>query len=290
MKVVLFCGGLGMRLREHSEAIPKPMVNVGYRPIIWHLIKYYAHFGHREFILCLGWKADYVKNYFLNYSECVSNDFTLHGDRVELHGQDIQDWSITFVDTGLNAVVGERLQKVRPYLRGEERFLANYADGLSDVDLNQIIERHDEADAIATCLCVKPTQSFHLIDSDENGMAKSVTPVSQTEQWMNGGFFVLNQEIFDYMRPGEDLACQPFERLIAKQKLACFEYQGFWGCMDTYKEKQALDQLFDDGNPPWQIWGSADNAADANSVNAEVTPSTTSDANHSDHARPPRPR
>ena len=114
MKVVLFCGGLGMRLREHSDAIPKPMVNVGYRPIIWHLMKYYAHFGHRDFILCLGWKGDYVKDYFLNYSECVSNDFTLQGNSVKLHNQDLSDWTITFVDTGQNACVGERLKKVQP--------------------------------------------------------------------------------------------------------------------------------------------------------------------------------
>ena len=243
MKVVLFCGGLGMRLRDHSDAIPKPMVNVGYRPILWHLMKYYSHFGHNEFILALGWKADYIKNYFLNYNECISNDFTLHGDRVEMHGQDAQDWSITFVDTGLNAVVGERLRRVQPYLRGEERFLANYADGLSDVHLPDIISRHENSNAIATCMCVKPTQSFHLIDSDENEMARKITPVAETEQWMNGGFFVLNQEIFDYMKPGEDLACQPFERLIEMRKLACHNYRGFWGCMDTFKEKTSIGWL-----------------------------------------------
>ena len=257
MKVVLFCGGLGMRLREHSEAIPKPMVHVGYRPIVWHLMKYYAHFGHKEFILCLGWKADYVKNYFLNYNECVSNDFTLRGSQVELHSQDTEDWSITFVDTGLDAVVGERLQRVKPFLRGEERFLANYADGLSDLPLPNLIEQHKASNAIATCLCVKPTQSFHLVDADEQGMATQITPVSQTEQWMNGGFFVLNQEIFDYMNPGEDLACQPFQRLIAERKLACHKYRGFWGCMDTYKEKQELDLLFAEGNPPWEVWDRA---------------------------------
>lgn len=254
MKVVLFCGGLGMRLREHSEAIPKPMVHVGYRPILWHLMKYYAHFGHRDFILCLGWRADYVKNYFLNYDECASNDFTLHGDHVQLHNQDIQDWKITFVDTGQDAVVGERLRRIRPYLDGEERFLANYSDGLSDVYLPAMIEHHCHRNAVATCLCVKPTQTFHLLDTDEQGMASAITPVSQTRQWMNGGFFVLDQAIFDYIRPGEDLACEPFQRLIAARRLACYTYDGFWGCMDTYKEKQALDEMYQQGDTPWELW------------------------------------
>lgn len=254
MKVVLFCGGLGMRLREHSDAIPKPMVNVGYRPILWHLMKYYAHFGHRDFILCLGWKADYVKDYFLSYSECVSNDFTLASGDVQLHSQDIQDWNITFVDTGQSAVVGERLQMVRPYLDGEKRFLANYSDGLSDVSLPSMIEQHESSGAVATCLCVKPTQTFHLLETGDDGMAKRITPVSATKEWMNGGFFVLEQEIFDYMRPGEDLACEPFQRLIQERRLACHTYEGFWGCMDTYKEKQALDEMFSRGNTPWQIW------------------------------------
>lgn len=262
MKVVLFCGGLGMRLREHSESIPKPMVQVGYRPILWHLMKYYAHFGHKDFILCLGWKGDYIKDYFLNYNECVSNDFTLRGDRVDMHSTDMHDWSITFVDTGQNAVVGERLQRVKAHLRGEETFLANYADGLSDVHLPDIIERHQQSKAVATCLCVKPTQSFHLIDSDEDGVASRITAVSETEQWMNGGFFVLNQEIFDDMNPGEDLACEPFQRLIAKQKLACHNYRGFWGCMDTYKEKQTLDDMFAKGDTPWELWN-APNCSDA---------------------------
>ena len=257
MKVVLFCGGLGMRLREHSEAIPKPMVPVGPRPILWHLMKYYAHHGHKDFILCLGWNADYIKNYFLNYNECVSNDFTLNGSEITLHGHDMQDWSITFVDTGQTSVVGERLLKVRPFLRGERRFLANYADGLSDVCLNDMITNHIHKDAIASCLCVKPTQSFHLLDVNE-GRGTDIRPVSQIDSWMNGGFFVLNSEIFDYIEPGEDLACQPFQRLIGERKLACYTYNGFWGCMDTYKEKNDLDKMFYSDSIPWQVWGRKD--------------------------------
>jgi glucose-1-phosphate cytidylyltransferase len=217
-------------------------------------MKYYAHFGHNEFILCLGYRADYIKDYFLSYSECASNDFTLSKGKIELHSSDIEDWSITFVDTGLDTVVGERLQRVKELVSDEERFLANYADGLSDVDLNRMIEHHEGSDAVATCLAVKPTQSFHLLSSSDDGMAESITPVSKVDQWMNGGFFVLNREIFDFMQPGEDLACEPFQRLIQQRKLACYNYEGFWGCMDTYKEKQMLDDMMMRGEPPWQLW------------------------------------
>ena len=141
MKVVLFCGGQGLRLRETHDALPKPMTAVGYRPILWHLMKYYAHFGHKDFILCLGYRADVIKNYFLNYNEAISNDFVLTGGgaEVELLASDINDWRITFVDTGMTASVGERLRAVRPYLEGEDMFLANYADGLSDLDLDKYV-------------------------------------------------------------------------------------------------------------------------------------------------------
>ena len=141
MKVVLFCGGQGMRMREHSETLPKPMATIGYRPILWHLMKYYAHYGHKDFILCLGWQGNVIKDYFLNYNECVSNDFTLReGGNVELANSDIHDWNITFVDTGLTANIGQRLKAVEPYLEDEEVFLANYSDGLSDLDLGLMVD------------------------------------------------------------------------------------------------------------------------------------------------------
>lgn len=242
MKVVLFCGGQGMRLREHSAGIPKPMVPVGDRPILWHLMRYYAHYGHTDFVLCLGWNGDYIRDYFRDLSD---------EDK-----QISRDWTIACVDTGLDSPVGQRLRKVQPLLGDEPTFLANYADGLSDVDLAAIIEHHRSVSAEATCLCVKPTQSFHLVDSVD-GLAVGIKPVSQTTQWMNGGFFVFEQEIFDVIKDGEDLATEPFERLINARKLACFDYRGFWGCMDTYKEKQALDDMFHRGDTPWAVWESS---------------------------------
>jgi glucose-1-phosphate cytidylyltransferase len=255
MKVVLFCGGMGMRLREYSESIPKPMVPIGSRPILWHLMKYYAHFGHKDFILCLGWKGDAIKDYFLNYDECVSNDFVMRkGGEIDLLGSDIHDWTITFVETGLQSNVGERLRLVEPYLQGEDVFLANYSDGLTDMHLPTLIDYFYERGSIGSCLGVRPNQTFHLVDSDENGLVTDLTPVTRAELWMNGGFFVFSNEIFRFMREGEELVLEPFQRLMAQKKLSILQYEGFWSCMDTYKEKQRLDDLYAPGDTPWQVW------------------------------------
>ena len=259
MKVVLFCGGLGTRLREYSETIPKPMVEIGYRPIIWHLMRYYAHFGHKEFILCLGYKGDYIKNYFLNYNECLSNNFTLSngGKRIELHTTDIDDWKITFVDTGLDVNIGERLVAVKPYLEGEDVFLANYSDGLSDLDLNLYLEYFHQQDKIASFLAVQPSQSFHVVSlENEDGIVKNIQSVKHSDLWINGGFFALRQEIFDYITPGEELVLEPFQRLIQQKQLAAYRNPGFWACMDTLKEKMLFDDMYAKGKTPWTLWES----------------------------------
>jgi glucose-1-phosphate cytidylyltransferase len=255
MKVVLFCGGLGLRLRDYSESIPKPMVTIGPRPILWQLMKYYAHFGHKDFILCLGWKGNAIKDYFLNYDECASNNFVLRkGSRVDLLGSDIQDWTITFVDTGLTSNIGQRLKAVEPYLQGEDVFLANYSDALTDLHLPGLIDYFHQRDSIATCLGVKPRQSFHLVDSDGDGLVTGLTPIAESGLWMNGGFFALRSEIFQYIKDGEELVIEPFQRLMALKKLSILHYDGFWGCMDTYKEKQLLDDMYQSGRRPWEVW------------------------------------
>ena len=259
MKVVLFCGGFGMRLREYSDAIPKPMVPIGYRPILWHIMKYYAHFGHKDFILCLGWKADVFKQYFLNYDECGSNDFVLSrgGRDVQLLASDIEDWRITFVDTGVNANIGQRLKAVEPHVRGEPTFLANYADGLSDVHLPSLIRFHEERKSVATFAAVRPTQSFHAVHMDGAGSVQNITAINQADVWMNAGFFVLDHAIFDYMEAGDELVVQPFQRLINEGRLASMKHEGFYGCMDTFKEKQTLDEMWSKGQRPWALWEKA---------------------------------
>lgn len=256
MKVVLFCGGFGMRIKEFSEAIPKPLVNIGYRPILWHVMKYYAHYGHKDFILCLGYKADAIKQYFLNYNECLTNDFVLAdgGKQVTLLNSDIHDWRITFVDTGITSNVGQRLKLVEPYLKNEEMFLANYTDGLSDLPLPDYIDHFQRRNKLAGFVCVKPSQSFHVVTMEDGDLVSDIRHVEHSGVRMNGGFFILRNEIFRYMRPGEELVVEPFQRLIPERQLLAYNYDGFWACMDTFKEKQQLEDLYARGDAPWEVW------------------------------------
>jgi glucose-1-phosphate cytidylyltransferase len=259
VKVVIFCGGLGMRLREYSENIPKPMVPVGYRPILWHVMRYYAHFGHKDFILCLGYKGDTIKKYFLEYDETQSNNFVLSqgGKQIDLLASDIHDWKITFVDTGINSNIGMRLKAVQPFVAGEEMFLANYSDGLSDLPLPDEIERFRKTNAVSCFVGVVPTQSFHLVKVEESGMVKSIQHVKDVGMRVNGGYFVMRQEIFDWMKPGEELVQEPFQRMAEAGRLMSYSYDGFWACMDTFKDKQLLEDLYSQGRVPWEVWKTA---------------------------------
>jgi glucose-1-phosphate cytidylyltransferase len=256
MKVVLFCGGLGMRLRDYSESIPKPLVHVGYRPILWHVMRYYAHFGHKDFILCLGYKADSIKQYFLKYDETISNDFVMSegGRKVDLLASDIHDWKITFVDTGLNSNIGMRLKAVEPFLKGEDMFLANYSDGVSDLPLPAMIDAFRRQDAVACFAGVAPTQSFHLVRVEDGGRVKSIQHVKNVGMRVNGGFFVFRKQIFDWMKAGEELVEEPFRRLAEAGKLLAYPYDGFWACLDTFKDKQLLEDLYSRGQVPWEVW------------------------------------
>ncbi|MEL6443714.1 MAG: glucose-1-phosphate cytidylyltransferase [Bacteroidota bacterium] len=256
MKVVLFCGGQGMRIREYSGGLPKPMVRVGYRPILWHIMKFYAHYGHTDFILCLGHQGDKIKEYFLNYDECVSNDFVLSkgGRQVDLIQSDIHDWTITFVDTGLDACVGERLMAVKPYLEGEDYFLANYADGVSDVPLPKMIDFARAHGKAACFLGVQPNYTSHVVATKPDGTVSAIQHVSDVGLRINGGFFVLRTDVFDYMEPGDELVEAPFRRMIEAGQLASYVYDGFWACMDTFKEKQMLEEIQRQGDAPWEVW------------------------------------
>ncbi len=256
MKVVLFCGGLGLRLRDYAEHIPKPMAAIGYRPILWHVMKYFAHFGHRDFILCLGYRGDVIKQYFLNYSECISNDFVLSngGKTLQLVNSDIGDWNITFADTGLRSNIGERLLAAEKYLGGEDVFLANYSDGLTDLNFYRYLEYARSLDKVATFLSVKPSLSYHIARTDGTGLVTNIDEVARCGIRINAGFFVLKREIFNFLGSGEELVIEPFQRLIRERQLAAYEYNGFFAAMDTFKDKQLLDDLYEGGHAPWEVW------------------------------------
>jgi glucose-1-phosphate cytidylyltransferase len=256
MKVVLFCGGLGTRLREFSETIPKPLIPIGYRPLLWHLMRYYAHYGHDEFILCLGYRADLIKEYFLGYNEAIYADITVRngGQLVEFLEPEEQNWSVTLVDTGMNSNIGQRLMAVAPLLDGEETFLANYSDGLSDLDLPGHVDEFVASDAIASFLSVRPSHSFHTVEAKPDGTVTQIVPAAQGDLWINGGFFVLRKEIFDYMESGDELVEKPFRRLLDEGRLHTRRHGGFWACVDTYKEKVAFESMYSEGNTPWMVW------------------------------------
>jgi glucose-1-phosphate cytidylyltransferase len=259
MKVVIFCGGYGIRLREYGAA-PKPMVPVGPRPILWHVMRYYAHFGHRDFVLCLGYGARSIKEYFLRYREASSNDFVFSagGHSLELDRTDIQDWQITFLDTGLNANIGTRLRAARKHLNGEPMFLASYGDCLTDAPMDDLVADFSRRDATAGFLSVRPTSYFHVVRSDPAGTIEAIESVQDAGIRINGGFFILRQEIFDDVHPGEELVVEPFQRLISDRRLVAYPWDGFWATMDTLKEMQQLEELYQTGRPPWAVWQSGE--------------------------------
>ena len=268
MKVVLFCGGLGMRIRDFSEHIPKPMVPIGYRPILWHVMKYYAYYGHTDFILCLGFGADAIKNYFLSYNECLSNDFVLSsgGKKLELLHSDIHDWRITFVDTGTTANIGQRLKAVEKYLADEDVFLANYADGLTDLPLDAQLSDFQRSGKIASFACVRPNLSCHFISVGDNGLVESITDVQQANLRINGGYFIFRRSILEQLKDGEELLHEPFQRLLRAQQLVAYQYDGFWACMDTFKDKQLLDERYARGDAPWELWKGTSQGANGNGI------------------------
>jgi glucose-1-phosphate cytidylyltransferase len=264
MKVVLFCGGAGMRLRGYSEDVPKPMVTIGSRPVLWHVMKYYAHFGHKDFILCLGYKASAIKNYFLEYEESVSNDFVFSqgGRKLEFMQRDIDDWKITFVDTGLHTSIADRLRLVEQFLEGEKMFLANYSDGLTDFYLPKMIEEFSRRDNYASFLSVQPrSSSLDTVQMNEDGSVRSIKCMKDSNIWVNGGYFVLRNDVFRYIKPGEELVYEPFSRMISEGKVCSHRYEGFWQCMDTFRDKQILDELEASGKAPWCLWRNGHPAA-----------------------------
>jgi glucose-1-phosphate cytidylyltransferase len=256
MKVVLFCGGFGVRMREASDQVPKALIPVGQEPIILHIMKYYAHYGHDEFILCLGYKGDVIRSYFVDGRDDLLDGLVLAHDGWapdELLRQ-ARDWKITFVETGLQANIGGRLRAVRDYIGNDELFLANYSDTLTDAPLPAMIAGVEEQDAVASFLAVRPTYTFHVARFEQGHRVRDLQSVSEADIWINGGYFVLRRDIFDYMQPGDELVEAPFRRLIAEDKLLGYRHKGFWAPMDTLKDRQDLNKLFESGKRPWAVW------------------------------------
>jgi len=255
MKVVLFCGGLGTRIRDYSESIPKPMIPVGHQPILLHIMQYYSQYGHRDFILCLGYKANVIKDYFLNYRATTTSDCIISnsGTSVEILGEPPPDWRITLIDTGIWRNIGERLLAVKELVADEDIFLANYSDGLTDAPLPNMIERFKNSDAVGLFIAVRPPFNFHLVDFDDSGAVRKFLTTQQSDVWINGGYFIFRNTIFDYIRDGEELVLEPFNRLILESQLTAYKYEGFWRAMDTLRDKQVLEEMIERGEVPWRL-------------------------------------
>lgn len=251
MKVVIFCGGYGLRLRDHEPRIPKPVVPLGEEPLVLHVMRYYAHFGHNDFILCLGYKGDVVRS-------ALEEALYAHvsGRTPELDGtaQDISRWTVEFVDTGLDATMADRLVAVRPYLDPGETFMANYSDSLADADLPRLLAEHRNSGAVASFMAVRPHLSLHHVEVDPiTGQVASIRGIRDALR-INGGFFTLQPQIFDYIEPGDELVEQPFARLIEAGLLHGHMYDGFWSTIDTFKDHMRLSTLLTQGPGPWQVW------------------------------------
>jgi glucose-1-phosphate cytidylyltransferase len=242
LRVVLFCGGRGLRLSEGAESTPKPMVPIGGQPILWHIMRYYAHYGHADFVLCLGHRAGVIEEYVRR--ELLFRPAHTNGGR----------WKVTFVDTGPDSTIAERLLAVRDHVADEELFLANYGDNLTDAPLPSVVSALVERDKVATFLCVRPNYTFNVVTTGEGGRVEGIYDIAQSGIWINGGYFVFRRSIFDYIHAGDELVEEPFRRLIAADQLLAYPYEGFWAPMDTLKDKERLEALVGSTAAPWSVW------------------------------------
>lgn len=257
MKVVILCGGKGTRLREQTEVLPKPLVEIGGRPILWHIMKYYSSQGFNDFVLCLGYLGEKIKQFFLDYDGWRHHDFQLTlGAPLEERVRPLthpERWTIAFADTGLETNTGGRIKRIARYLEGQP-FLATYGDGLTDMNLQKLIAFHRHQRRIATLTAVNPSSSFGLVNLDDDGLVRGFREKPRIDDWINGGFFVFEPEIFDYLEDDSVLEREPFERLALDGQLAAYRHCGFWQCMDTYKDTLDLDGRWRGGEPPWRVW------------------------------------
>lgn len=255
MKVVLLAGGLGTRMREETEYKPKPMVEIGGRPVLWHLMKSFSHFGLNEFVVCTGYRGDVIKDYFLNY-DARMNDFTAHlgpASRIEMHGiHNEVELRVTVADTGSNTMTGGRVKRIQKYVEG--RFIVTYGDGLADVDITKLLKFHESHGKLATVTTVRPLSRFGVMDLDATGKVERFREKPQTDDYVNAGFFVFESEVFDYLDEDCVLEQAPLEKLVSLGELMAYRHEGFWQPMDTYREFVMLNEIWDSGNAPWKVW------------------------------------
>lgn len=255
-QLVILCGGMGTRMKEETEFRPKPLVEIGEMPILWHIMKIYAYQGFTDFILPLGYKGNMIKDYFVNY-EWMSNDFTLNlrsRDKNFHYRHRLEDWNITFVETGLETNTGGRVKKIEKYITDDE-FMLTYGDGVADISINELIKFHRSKNVIATLTGVHPSSTYGVLDFKDGGRVKGFKEKPRLDGWINAGFFVFNKRIFDYLDDNCVLEKKPMEKLAADGQLAVYLHNGFWKSMDTFKDQQILNKLWEEGDPPpWKIW------------------------------------
>lgn len=257
LPVVILAGGLGTRLREETEYRPKPMVKIGHQPILWHIMRNYAHFGSREFVICLGYKGESIRQYFLDYSVHLGDVRLDLGTRTQEHlGNTVEhvDWRVTLADTGKDTMTGGRIRRIRDYIK-TDRFLVTYGDGVANVDIKALVAAHEKNGTIATLTGVRPVSRFGELKLDGNKIVKFHEKEFLEEVWINGGFFVFEKKIFDYLEDDSTILEQePLRRLAAEGQLSVHKHDGYWQCMDTYREFELLNKLWEEGKAPWKVW------------------------------------
>jgi glucose-1-phosphate cytidylyltransferase len=248
LKVVILCGGLGTRLKEETEFKPKPMVIVGNKPLLWHIMKIYSHYGFKDFILCLGYKGEMIKEYF-SQSKLMSNDSLLNSN----DKKEIESWNITLADTGLETNTGGRIKKIEKYIN-EDNFMVTYGDGVADINIKSLLNYHLTKNKIATLTSIQPMSRFGIIEFDNEGTITSFKEKPKLDGWISGGFFVFKKGIFDYLKENDILEEEPLKKLARDKQLSAYLHQGFWECMDTFKDLQRLNQFWNTNKAFWKIW------------------------------------
>jgi glucose-1-phosphate cytidylyltransferase len=258
MKIVILCGGQGTRLREETEYRPKPLVDVGGRPVLWHIMKHYAHYGHKDFVLCLGYRGNMIKEYFLNY-EAMNNDFTIClGEKHRINYQGLheeQDYQVTLADTGIDSMTGARVKFIENYI-GEDTFMVTYGDGLSDVNVDHLLEFHRSHGRLATVTTVRPLSRYGVLDLAPEGYVNGFSEKPQIDGWISAGYFVFDRKVFDYLKadPSCVLEREPLEQLARDRQLIAYPHEGFFFAMDTYREYLYLNELWNTGQAAWAVW------------------------------------